>query len=328
MPTNPMTESLLAQDQKAKSISSNRRTNLIFGAVETATIAGIFGTFLTKAGQVFMEKTGHYILFPAAGALNFIRTGLALNQMRLESGKNGTKEVAVVEVGSSVLVGTAVIGGLAEAPYAKFAPHIFTAMLAGKSAFHGGSALYYLGKSAGVADEAEKEGYVNLAKVNGIVSTSLGFSALATGFVMILSQVDGFAEVGLASTIFATVFQAYHVYKMQTPTSSVTIEELPDDANEQEQDLESQYVPPTVTAARRLSSSSPAGIHDALGIMPTASSPSVNTHETLSSPVHGQVSRSPSRSSSPILRDVAVVVNQASNDAVTHPENRLSPTHR
>jgi hypothetical protein len=277
--SQPMLDPLV-QDNK-KSISSNRRVDLLIGGAEGLTIAGIFGSFLTKSGQAFLEKTGHYIFFPAAGLLNFVRTGLAFNQGRLEKWKNGTKEKAIVEASSSVMVGTAVIGGLIEAPYAKFAPHIFTGMLAGKTGFHAGASIYYFGKSAGSADEADKQHYKNVARVNGIAAASLLLSTGATGAVMILGETVGYAELGLLANIFSAGYQLYSAYNIKIPTSSISIEE--DIEQDDEADLESGNVTQqNVTPAYHppvISSSSPAGIHRNLGILPsiTPTSPSVNS---------------------------------------------------
>jgi hypothetical protein len=306
--SNPMSETLLAQDKKAKAIHSNRRTDLIVGAVETATIAGIFSTFLTEASRKFLEKIGRYPLFGGAGVLNVARTILAIRQAVLEDGKNGTKEKAVLEASSTVIVVPAVVGGFAEAPYAKFAPHMFTGMLASKAVFHAGAALYYRGKAAGSEDEADKEHYNELATINAIVGTSLSLSTLATGFVMILSQVEGFAEVGMAATIFSTGYQLYGAYNMKAPTSSLTIEEVED---ENEDDLEAGnhdengYVPPVPTVTNVVSPSSPAGIHRALGTTPTVSvaSSAVVDSRTIS------VVHTP--------RSDSNVLSQASNDAAS-----------
>jgi hypothetical protein len=261
--SQPMLEP--AQDNK-KSIASNRRLDLLIGSVEGLTIAGIFGSFLTKSGQAFLEKTGHYIFFPAAGLLNFVRTGLAFNQGRLENWKNGTKEKAILEAGSSVMVGTAVIGGLVEAPYAKFGGHIFTGMLAGKTGFHAGATLYYIGKSAGSADAAEKQRYKNVARVNGIAAASLLLSTGATGAVMILGETVGYAEVGLLANLFAAGYQLYSAYNIKTPTSSISIED---------EEPEQAYQPPVVISPNS------AGINRSLGIKPTVTthsqSPTIST---------------------------------------------------
>jgi hypothetical protein len=278
--SQPMLEP--TQDNK-KSIASNRRIDLLVGTGEGLTIAGIFVSFLTKTTQDFLEKTGHYIFFPAAGLLNLVRTGLAFNQGRLENWKNGTKEKAILEAGSSVMVGTAVIGGLVDAPYAKFGGHIFTGMLAGKTGFHAGATLYYMGKSAGSADEAEKLHYKNVAKVNGIAATSLLLSTGATGAVMVLGETVGYAELGILANLFAAGYQLYSAYNIQTPTSSITIEDDIDNEHEEEANLErgnaaGQTATPTYQPPMGMSPNS-AGISRTLGITPSMSpsSPSVNS---------------------------------------------------
>jgi hypothetical protein len=278
--SQPMLEP--AQDNN-KSIASNRRIDLLVGTAEGLTIAGIFASFLTKSTQAFLEKTGHYIFFPAAGLLNLVRTGFAFNQARLENWKNGTKEKAILEAGSSVMVGTAVIGGLVEAPYAKFAGHIFAGMLAGKTGFHAGATLYYIGKSAGSADEAEKQHYNNVAKVNGIAATSLLLSTGATGAVMILGETVGYAELGILANLFAAGYQLYSAYNIKTPTSSISIEDQIDSEHDEEADLESgntaeQSATPAYQPPVPMSPNS-TGINRSLGITPSISprSPSVNS---------------------------------------------------
>ena len=210
--------------QLKHSIASNRRLDLLVGSAETLTISGIFSAFVSSATRKFLDTTGHYILFPAAGLINLVRTGVAVNQARLEKGKNGTKERAVMEIGSTVLISTAVIGGLAEAPYAKFAPHMFTVMLSSKTLFHFGAACYYYGKEAGAENEAEQVLYNTVAKVNAVTSYSFGVSAVATLFVMVLSQTDGFSELGIVATFLTTLNMLHAAYKMDVPSSSISIE--------------------------------------------------------------------------------------------------------
>lgn len=214
----------LLDQSNQRAIAINKKADLIVGASETATIGAILAMFTSEGSKQFLHKTGHYYLFSAAGLLNLVRTGLVLRQAKLEGGKNGTKEKAILEAASSAAVVVAIAGGFADAPYAKFAPLIFTGMLSTKTLFHAGSTAYYAGKAAATDSLEEKEQYKHVSKANGVATTLLGVTALAIIEVMAWGEEDYFPVIGLVACTAATLYQAYNAYQIKTPT--VTIEEL------------------------------------------------------------------------------------------------------
>ncbi len=208
-------------EQEAQQQANNQTIMLSVGVLDSLTITAIFTMFLSAVMRKALEETWRFVLFPLAACNAVIEASLAWRQARLERGKNGTKEKAVVETIAALGIGTAVVGTfVAASVFALAAPIIFSAIMGFKTLFHLGSAGYYLGKSAATKDPVKKNQYRQVAYANAVGAVALVLASVAVSLVMIaLKPIMGILGV-VAGAISATSC-VYHLYKLRKNKVSV-----------------------------------------------------------------------------------------------------------
>ncbi len=146
---------------------------------------------------------------------------------------------AIVETAATLAIVTAVIGALvASGTFALATPIIFTAVMAGKTLFQAGSAIYYAVKAARTTDAEEKLGYKTLAK-NNALGAAAGVLATAAVACVFLFGKFAVAALGIVAAVAGgalAVMKGYKAYKETIAEDEVgatdeeTAEERPDSA--------------------------------------------------------------------------------------------------
>lgn len=232
----------------AREIYKIKAADSIVAGVDAANLGAIFGLFLVKTGQEFLETTGHFYLFPLAAIATFLRAVFAWREQQLSQGKHGTFARALVEGATFLAVGTAVVGGFFWATLSTLiSPIIFTATLGAKSLYHAGSACYYLGKSVATHDEQEKVHYRSMAKAHAIGFVVGTLATISVGFVMLAGK-SIMAIAGVVAAGIGVVYAGYNAvvsFKQlkKKETELPAHEKLESKVDESELEKKSSYVP-------------------------------------------------------------------------------------
>ncbi len=196
----------------------NHRNDQVVAAVDSGVIGTIFSMFTNEGMLNWLDGLGHFILFPLAAGLSFIRLGFAFRQAQLENYNRGIVVKTIVELVSTLAIATAVGGGiagsiLASTVFALASPIIFTAVLGAKALFHLGTAAYFLGKSnvPGI-DNARKTRYRRTMVGHLKGAFILALSTVAVGLVMLAAQ-PIFAWLGLGAAVLGVGISVHNAYK-------------------------------------------------------------------------------------------------------------------
>lgn len=254
----------------------NQKVDLGIAVADSANLSAIFMMFLQDTWQRFLEDIGHTFMFPLAAAGAVIRAALAWRQAKLDNGKNGTVARAVVETVSAAAITTAVVGGfVAAATFATVAPIIFTAVLAAKTLFHAGSALYYMGKAA-VANKSQDpavrekaNGYRSAARAHGVGAVAGIFATAAVALVM-LAGFKIFAVLGIVAGVIGIGYSIYKAVTTPTPAAAPIRKEYKP-LDEQTPKSENSHTP-------KLAASNSAKLHQTLVTAPAVTRSAVVAH--------------------------------------------------
>ncbi|VVC75089.1 hypothetical protein AQUSIP_03650 [Aquicella siphonis] len=207
-----VTEIELEEFNKAKtqeSIENNRRWSALVSFFESLDLAAIYALFLKSFLHKFLEETGKYFLFPIAAAASLITAALAWREAYLSGGKTRTLVHAGVETVAAAAITTAVVGSLvATTLFAVATPIIFTTVMAAKTVYHAGAAMYYLGKSVGKSEPEKKAKYRSMAAGNAIAAIAGVVATAAVAGVFLLGKTV-VAGVGLAVGLFGAGYAVY-----------------------------------------------------------------------------------------------------------------------
>lgn len=197
------------REKTQESIESNRRFGAFITFLESLDLAAIYTMFLKSFLHKFLEETGKYFMFPIAAAASLITAALAWREAYLSGGKTRTLVHAGVETVAALAITTAVVGALVAATtFAVATPIIFTTVMAAKTVYHAGAAMYYLGKSAGKQEPEKKAKYRSMAASNAIAAAAGVLATVAVAGVFLLGKAV-VAGVGIAVGLFGAGYALY-----------------------------------------------------------------------------------------------------------------------
>jgi hypothetical protein len=204
------------------------------GVIESLSLATIYTMFFKPFLFQFLEEIGKYFLFPIVAGGAVVHAVLAWRQAYIDGGKTRSVVSAVVETIAAVAIVIAVVGSLAAtALFALAAPIIFTAVIAGKTLFNAGSAIYYGIKAASTKEteldkhgESKKDKYTALAKAKGMAAIAGVFATVAVVAAFLLAKVAAAAiaaagipvviagaGIGIAGAVIGGTLAVIHGYK-------------------------------------------------------------------------------------------------------------------
>lgn len=196
-----------------KSIN-NQSKSFIVGTVESIELTALFILFLEETMHRFLENIGHTFMYPLTAGTALIRAILAWRQARIDNGNNGTMAHAIVEILGALAITTAVLGSfVATTVFASISPIIFATIMAAKTLFHAGSALYYWYLSSTANNDEDKRKYKTAARSEGIGALAGALATLAVGLVMLASK-PIYAILGITAGVIGTVFCIYKAVKL------------------------------------------------------------------------------------------------------------------
>jgi hypothetical protein len=172
-------------------LKKNGQMELGSGLFDASVLTTIFSLFLAKAGEIFLQESGKYFLFPFAALANIMRASFAWRQAHLDGYKRGSWVKAVMETLFTIAITFAVVASLIAADmFGKFiSPLIFTVTLACKTVYQIAAAAFYWGKSWVELPGSQKHAeYVDKAIINGIAALSTAFAVAAIATVFMFAQ--------------------------------------------------------------------------------------------------------------------------------------------